>query len=125
MFNTIGYIQIESSDPEGSVEFFRRVLGWEIKSSAQDYAEFRPPAGAESISGGFIGVGALPQPQLAYISVASIDAALAQIEAQGGAVLKPRTQISEEIGWYAQFREPGGAAWGLYELPAGHPDAKH
>jgi predicted enzyme related to lactoylglutathione lyase len=52
---------------------------------------------------------------LPCIAVDSIDTVLANVRANGGEVVKPRTAIVEGLDWEAQFRDPAGNVLGLYE----------
>ena len=51
--------------------------------------------------------------------VDAIAEALRQIEAAGGSVLTPRTEIGSGMGAFAAFIDPVGNAFGLYEEPPG------
>lgn len=51
------------------------------------------------------------------IQVDAIDAALERIEAGGGTVVTPRTEIPN-MGWFAYFRDPEGNTLGLWESAA-------
>jgi predicted enzyme related to lactoylglutathione lyase len=42
---------------------------------------------------------------------------LKKIEAAGGRVLTPRTDIAPNMGAFAAFADPTGAEFGLYEEP--------
>ena len=42
---------------------------------------------------------------------------LKRIEAEGGSVLTPRTEIGQGMGAFAVFADPVGNAFGLYEEP--------
>jgi predicted enzyme related to lactoylglutathione lyase len=42
---------------------------------------------------------------------------LEKIEAAGGRVLTPRTEIGPNSGAFAAFADPAGAEFGLYEEP--------
>lgn len=49
-----------------------------------------------------------------YLSVADVAQALVRIEAAGGAVIVPRTELSEGRGAFAQFRDSEGNRVGLW-----------
>jgi hypothetical protein len=53
-----------------------------------------------------------------YIMVDSITETLKKIEAAGGRVLTPRTDIGPGMGAFAAFEDPVGNEFGLYEEPA-------
>jgi uncharacterized protein len=54
-----------------------------------------------------------PAPVLT-VQVESVETALKQIEAEGGAMLRPRTEIPG-MGAFAYFRDPEGNIVGLWE----------
>jgi predicted enzyme related to lactoylglutathione lyase len=49
--------------------------------------------------------------------VDDIGRSLAKIQAAGGRVLTPRTDIAPGAGAFAVFTDPAGAEFGLYEEP--------
>lgn len=48
------------------------------------------------------------------ISVPSLDECIARVEAQGGAIIEPKTPIPG-IGWFAACAEPGGLLFGIMQ----------
>jgi hypothetical protein len=52
-----------------------------------------------------------------YIMVDDISDTLKKIEAAGGRVMTPRTDIAPGSGAFAVFADPAGAEFGLYEEP--------
>jgi predicted enzyme related to lactoylglutathione lyase len=48
------------------------------------------------------------------INVASVEDALKQVEAGGGTVVRPRTEIPG-MGWFAYFKDTEGNTLGLFE----------
>jgi predicted enzyme related to lactoylglutathione lyase len=52
-----------------------------------------------------------------YIMVDDISGTLKKIEAAGGRVLTPRTDIAPGSGAFAIFADPAGTEFGLYEEP--------
>ena len=52
-----------------------------------------------------------------YIMVDSIAESLERIQAAGGRVLTPRTDIGPNMGAFAAFADPVGNEFGLYEEP--------
>jgi hypothetical protein len=54
-----------------------------------------------------------PNPVLT-IDVASVEEALKQVEAGGGTVVRPRTEIPG-MGWFAYFKDTEGNTLGLFE----------
>ena len=71
------------------------------------------PRGLGDLGGG-IGIRGQNAPQAArnYLSVDDVDAAVAKVEANGGSVVVPKTDIG--IGWYAAVTDTEGNELGLY-----------
>lgn len=49
--------------------------------------------------------------------VDDISETLRQVEAAGGRIQTPRTDIGPDMGAFAAFTDPAGAEFGLYEEP--------
>lgn len=116
MADPIVYLELPSTDLRVSQQFFAAAFGWEVQRHGEDYAEWEP--GGEAMGCGFnlVQAGAdRPEAKpLAYIQVDDIEVKLAQIEAVGGRVIKPKTMISEAYGYYALFADPCGTVLGLW-----------
>ena len=57
------------------------------------------------------------QPFMNYISVESIDDALAKVVAAGGTVALPRMEIGQGMGWIAAFKDTEGNILGFHQSP--------
>lgn len=116
MADPIVYLELPSTDLSASQRFFAQAFSWEVKIHGDSYAEWEP--GGEAVGCGFnlIQPGAdCPEAKpLAYIQVEDIEAKLAQIEAIGGTVIKAKTKISDEYGFYALFADPSGIVLGVW-----------
>ena len=51
---------------------------------------------------------------MAFIEVEDIEATLAKVETAGGAVITPKSKISDEHGYFATFKDPQGIDWSLW-----------
>ena len=112
--NPICHIELPSTDLRISKEFYERVFGWRVELLDDgEYAFFREP----TVSGGF-DPARMPSPDdsgpRVMIEVASIEDKIKEIVEAGGKLLKQRTLISEDFGYYALFRDPSGNTLGLW-----------
>jgi predicted enzyme related to lactoylglutathione lyase len=112
----ICHVEIPTTDFAKSKAFYENVFGWKVEvDPATKYAMWTPEDGP---GGGFnlvekpctCGEAAC----LVYIFVASVDEKCKEVEAAGGKITKPKTAVGD-MGWYALFEDPAGAAVGLWE----------
>lgn len=117
------HIDFPASDPKASGSFYATVFGWQVHTDPNfEYTMFAAPGGP---GGGFVTAGdgsghleyKIGEP-LVYIGTEDIDASLQAVEAHGGSVVLPRTEIPG-IGWWAVFRDPAGNRVGLYTARQG------
>ena len=110
----ITHIDIPVDDIGTAKSFYSTLFGWQISAPPgfEDYPMWRAP---NQISGGGLATRTadFTQPR-SYVEVDSIDATLAAVEGLGGAVLAPKSPISE-TSWFAVVRDPAGNSIGLYE----------
>jgi len=100
------YWEISSTDPEATGRFFEQLFGWKLTPSQNNHWMFEVEDG---MSGGIQPVTESPGHGLmVYIEVDDIPATLARIVELGGAVAKPRTEIGNDWGYWAEFKAPGG-----------------
>jgi hypothetical protein len=120
---SIVHVEIQSNDLPRTKAFFRDVFGWKIQEVPKmNYTLFSAPGAP---NGGFTPPqGGMGPGTLNHILSSEIDADVRRIESSGGAILVPKTAIPE-IGWFAVFREPGGAVLALYQgTQGGHGTSK-
>lgn len=109
----ICHFEIPSADVEKSKAFYASLFGWDFQADADPgYAMFsaaKGPGGAvekaEAGRGTSIRI---------YIEVEDIPDALAKVEKLGGQVLKEKTLISDEYGYWAMVADPSGVQVGLW-----------
>lgn len=110
----INYIELSAKDPAASSQFYNQVFDWKIAvQPGTDYYMFPEGTG---IPGAFVKTEDKlykPGDVVVYIDTNDIDAALKKIQAAGGKVLQPKTDIPG-VGWYAFFADPGGNRLGLF-----------
>lgn len=137
MTNPIVHFEIPADDVERAMDFYRTTFGWEFNkfdmpatgstggdayygviTTELDENKMAKTPGA--INGGLMKRKYPGQPFMNYISVDSIDDKLAEIKANGGAVVLPKTEIAPGMGWIAAFKDPEGNMMGLHELSSEH-----
>ena len=119
------HFEIPVDDVNRAKEFYGAILGWDL----QDYEmgggtytilqtvavdERQMPKEPGAINGGMMRRSAETPNPVITIQVDAIDDALKKIEAGGGSVVTPRTEIPN-MGWFAYFKDPEGNTMGLWE----------
>jgi predicted enzyme related to lactoylglutathione lyase len=115
--HAIVHIEIASSTPAETAKFYGELFNWKLTHDEQfDYWMF--DSGTRQ-GGGFV----KPDGQtykigdvVVYISTDDIDASLAQVQALGGKVTTPKTEIPG-MGWFAHFTDPAGNRLALFQYP--------
>ena len=106
------HIEIPTTDAKKSKEFYNKIFGWKINDSMPGYMMFTTP---DEDGGGFATTSKPSQDGVVvYIEVANIETNLNEIEAAGGKIIKGKTGISPEFGFYALFTDPCGNIMGLW-----------
>lgn len=115
----IVHVEFPATDPKAASAFYADVFGWQIRTPPgfDDYPMFQAEGGP---GGAFVRVGTGPgvlqytagEP-LVYLASQDIDADLQRIQAHGGQVVLPKTEIPQ-VGWWAVFRDPTGNKVGLF-----------
>jgi predicted enzyme related to lactoylglutathione lyase len=104
--NGLCYWEIPSRDVAKSAIFYARLFGWKMTSSGKDYVMFQAKSGP---GGGIQKVKKAPgQGVMVYVEVKDIPSTLDRVVKLGGQVVRPRTEIGEDWGYWAAFRDPGG-----------------
>ncbi len=110
----IVHLELSAVDPAAASRFYADLFGWKIEHNADfDYYIFSGEGGPR---GGFVkpdGNQHKAGEVVVYIGTDDIDAALKKVEALGGKVLQPKTEI-RGVAWYALFADPTGNRLGLY-----------
>jgi predicted enzyme related to lactoylglutathione lyase len=110
----ICYVEIPANKAEDAAAFYSAIFGWKVRQRGDGNLAFDDSGG---VSGTWVKEGdRTPDEQTrVYIMVDSIAQSLKQIEAAGGTVLTPRTEIGPDMGAFAAFADPVGNEFGLYE----------
>jgi uncharacterized protein len=112
---TVVYLEIPTSDVEGSAQFYGRVFGWRVRTRSDGELAFDDATG--NVSGSWR-LGRPPQPEpgvLVYINVEDVTASIAEVEAAGGRITQGLGGDPGELT--ARFRDPYGNLLALYQEP--------
>ena len=111
----ICYVELPAVDVARSIEFYRNVFGWNVRTRGDGKAAFDDGVG--EVSGTWVtNRSASPEPGLLmYIMVDSVADTIDAIVTQGGEIVQPIGGDEPEIT--ARFRDPGGNIIGLYQEP--------
>lgn len=112
----ICYLEIPAKTAEASAQFFSSIFGWKVRTRGDGELAFDDPAG---VSGTWVKeTDRTPDEQTrVYIMVDAIGETLPKIQAAGGRIITPRTEIGPGMGAFAAFADPVGNEFGLYEEP--------
>jgi uncharacterized protein len=112
----ICYLEIPAKTGEASAEFYSSIFGWKVRKRSDGEIAFDDPAG---VSGTWVKESDRTPDERTrtYIMVDAIIDTLKRIQAAGGRVLTPRTDIGPNMGAFAVFADPVGNEFGLYEEP--------
>ena len=111
MANKLCHFEITSDNLARSAEFYAKLFGWESKPWGEQYMMFSVKDG---LGGGFMLRDEKMPDITLYIEVEDIDTKLNEITAEGCQVLVPKTLISEQVGYFALFKDPSGIVIGLF-----------
>jgi predicted enzyme related to lactoylglutathione lyase len=112
----ICYLEIPANTAEASAQFYGSIFGWNVRPRGDGELAFDDPAG---VSGTWVKESdRTPDEQTrVYIMVDGIGETLSKIQAAGGRMITPRTEIGPGMGAFAVFVDPVGNEFGLYEEP--------
>lgn len=122
--NSFSWNELASVDPEASAKFYAEIGGYEIEKMAMgmDYTVLK--------AGGIPRAGIMkqempgqPHAWLPYVQVANTDATAAKAKKLGANVVVPPTDIPN-VGRFAVFLDPQGAALGIIHPEARQPPAR-
>ncbi len=111
------YIEIPAVDIEGSVGFYKKVFGWNIRRRNDGSIAFDDSTG--EVSGTWV-LGRKASTEvglLVYIMVDSVAATIDEVVANGGKIVQHIGMDAPEIT--ARFSDPAGNVFGLYQQPKG------
>jgi predicted enzyme related to lactoylglutathione lyase len=110
----ICYLEIPANRAEDSAAFYSGIFGWKVRERGDGNLAFDDTGG---VSGTWVKESDRTPDERTrtYIMVDRIADTLEQIQAAGGRVLTPRTDIGKGMGAFAIFADPVGNEFGLYE----------
>ena len=113
----ICYLEIPAVTEEASARFYSSIFGWTTRKRGDGALAFDDTTGG--VSGTWVKESdRTPDEQTRiYIMVDNIADSLQKIQAAGGRVVTPRTDIAPGAGAFAVFADPAGSEFGLYEEP--------
>lgn len=119
--NTWCWSELTTRDPQHSVEFYGAVFGWSANlmpsAGPADYTEFhladRGIAGMIPMTGDSWPAD-MPNHWMVYFAVEDCDAAVAKVEALGGEVMVPPTDVPP--GTFAVVKDPQGAVFSVIAM---------
>ena len=112
----ITHIEFPADNTERAQAFYKGLFGWEFEGYEALPGYFLFATGAIESSGGAVGQrGEATGDKLRiYVTVDSIDDALAKVPGLGGTITTPKSEIPGQ-GWYAVVNDSEGSEVGLYE----------
>jgi predicted enzyme related to lactoylglutathione lyase len=112
----ICYLEIPANTAEASADFYSSIFGWKVRRRGDGELAFDDTGG---VSGTWVKESdrTTDERTRTYIMVDAITDTLQRIQAGGGRVLTPRTDIGAGLGAFAVFADPVGNEFGLYEEP--------
>jgi uncharacterized protein len=127
MPSSVTHFEIFAEEPASLAEFYRQLFGWTIeKAPGIDYFMIDTGAGGATALRGGLSVRPIPEPRswVHYVSVDSIDDAVAQVVSLGGSVLRDKTAVPK-TAWYAVAADPQGNIFALWQAdPLAFPDLR-
>ena len=112
----ICYLEIPANAAEDSANFYSGIFGWKVRKRGDGEVAFDDSG---CVSGTWVKESdrTADEQTRVYIMVDAIAETLPRIEAAGGRILTPRTEIGPGMGAFAAFADPVGNEFGLYEEP--------
>jgi predicted enzyme related to lactoylglutathione lyase len=117
------HFEIPTDDLSRAKEFYGSVFGWDLQTMEEmDYTivrttpvdERQMPTEPGGINGGMMKRTAETPTPVLTIGVASVDDSLKRVEAEGGDVVRPKTDIPG-MGSFAYVKDTEGNVIGLWE----------
>ena len=119
MSNALNWFEIPVTDLNRAKQFYGAVLDAELQDASMDGFNLAMLPHTDGGVGGALVVGDDYTPSdkgpIIYLNAGdNLEAPLKRIEAAGGKVVMPKTQISEEIGYIAMFIDSEGNRMALH-----------
>ena len=98
-------LDIPSTNVAKSSTFYSKLFGWKMTPQGKDYVTFHAKSG---LDGGIHKVNKPGQGVMVFVEVGDVPTTLARVVGLGGKVLKPKTELDNNWGYWAAFKDPGG-----------------
>jgi predicted enzyme related to lactoylglutathione lyase len=129
MTGRMNHFEVYGDDPRELAKFYAGLFGWQIeKAPGVDYWRIQTePKNGRGFDGGLAYRWAEgPNSWLHYVTVDSVDAALALAESMGARIVRPKAAVPR-TGWYAVLADPQGNSFAIWQtdltaFPPPEPD---
>jgi uncharacterized protein len=121
--NKVVHFEIPFENKQRAMSFYSKCFGWQLQdmpemnyvmaSTVATGPDYRPTEPGAINGGLFQRPKEAPGPVI-YVGVESVDAAIKKVQAAGGKVVTPRTEIPG-MGAYGRISDPEGNVIGLFE----------
>ena len=111
------WIELFSSDPDRSTDFYAQIFGWTMESAGEEYGGyFNFAKNGHKVAGGMRNDGTMGMPDgwSLYLATDNIDKVAEAVPEHGGFVMVPPMQVME-LGSMAIVSDPGGGAIGAWQ----------
>jgi len=121
MNNLINWFEIPATDFERAVTFYKTVLGTPIEETEMFGTKMGFfPSDGKNVSGAIVqGADYMPSAEgvLVYLNGGNdLQPVLEKVEAAGGKVIVPKTQISPEMGYFGMFIDTEGNKMAVHSM---------
>lgn len=115
-----GAVEIPADDLARALKFYQRALGWPGRRASWEQGTYAGLATGAEVGIGLVSrSGTFPRPvAMVHVVGASLEEALARIEAAGGRTVQPPRAV-ERGGRFATFEDSEGNLMGLWEEAEG------
>ena len=108
------WYELITSDVSAATEFYKAVVGWDIKDSEMTGVEYSILWMKGERVGGLMKMAGMPPHWIGYVAVPDVDEYADRVTSAGGKVLRPATDIPN-IGRFAVVADPAGVAFVLFK----------
>lgn len=117
---TIGWIQVDTDNPQGAERFYGDLFNWTFASNPNDESTYREitPASAQQPHGGVFDTKGESQNQAYfYVVVSDVAKTVEQAERLGGKVVDPPKSTPNGLT-FAKLQDPSGSVFGVFTPPS-------
>ena len=121
--NRVMHFEVQADDVERAKRFYEKTLGWKInqvmkkEKDGMDYWMIVTGENAPGINGGLYQRPEKDDKFYLYdstVTVPDVDAAVDAVKANGGTIIKEKTEIPK-VGWFATAKDTEGNRFGLMQ----------